>query len=499
MKPDAPSRVRRVMQDGGVAMSEVELKLVISPEGAEALAGSEVLSAAPVRRMQHAIYFDTPGRALAAQGISLRIREAEGKRIQTTKQAPHGNAALFERGEWEKLVDGDQPVLDDITPVRAILKEDGGDLVRMFDVDIDRRVWTLHHDGADIEVALDGGEVRIGPRHAPVHECELELKSGPAAALFSLARQIAQTAPVRIGVLSKSDRGHMLLDPAPESHKADPIHLDPESTAADAFRRIAASCLRQFRLNEDLLLATRGAEPLHQARVALRRLRSAFSIFRPMLGDEGRPLANELRWLASELGPARDLDVILHRASGGTLEDSLRRAREDAHDRAAKALGSERAARLMIDLTEWLAVGAWLRDDAHAAARAMSAGEFAAAALARFRRKVRKDGRNIAKIEDDARHEVRKDAKKLRYAVDFFETLFHRHKSRKRFVASLKDLQEQLGTLNDMATAPRLLAELGVADDPHASDLLGHARRKPLLRAAAGAYDDLVEAKRFWS
>lgn len=480
-------------------MSEIELKLAIAPGAGDALADSGMLPGAPLRRMQRAVYFDTPDHLLAAHGVSLRIRETDGKRIQTTKHAPARAAGLFDRGEWEKLVETDHPVLDDVTPVRAILGDRTEDLIRVFDVEIDRRIWTLHRDGAEIEVALDGGDVRIADRQTPVHECELELKSGPAEALFVLARQIADVIPVRIGVLSKSARGYMLLAPMPDSHKADPIALTKDATAADAFQQIAASCLRQFRLNEDLLLTTRGAEALHQARVALRRLRSAFSIFRPMLGDEGRPIANELRWLAGELGPARDLDVILHRASGGPLEDRLRREREDAHDRAAKALGSDRAARLMIDLSEWLAVGPWLRDETRAKDRDEPAEDFAATALARFRRKVRKDGANITKIDDETRHEVRKDAKKLRYAVDFFDPLFAKRKSRKKFVGALKDLQEQLGTLNDMATAPQLLADLGIASDPAAPSLLGHARRKPLLRAAAAAYDDLVEAKRFWA
>src|SRR3546814_6754427 len=77
-------------------------------------------------------------------------------------------------------------------------------------------------------------------------------------------------------------------------------------TAADAFRHIAQSCVRQFRLNEALLLAGRDAGALHQVRVALRRLRSAFSIFKPVIGgDAHTPLRDELRWLASELANAR--------------------------------------------------------------------------------------------------------------------------------------------------------------------------------------------------
>src|SRR3546814_2270038 len=104
-------------------------------------------------------------------------------------------------------------------------------------------------------------------------------------------------------------------------------------TAADAFRHIAQSCVRQFRLNEALLLAGRDAGALHQVRVALRRLRSAFSIFKPVIGgDAHTPLRDELRWLASELANARNLDVLLERAKPGALRDRIAASREAAYD-----------------------------------------------------------------------------------------------------------------------------------------------------------------------
>src|SRR3546814_19805479 len=77
------------------------------------------------------------------------------------------------------------------------------------------------------------------------------------------------------GVQSKAERGYRLTGPAPTMVKAELVKLAAGMTAADAFRHIAQSCVRQFRLNEALLLAGRDAGALHQVRVALRRLRSA--------------------------------------------------------------------------------------------------------------------------------------------------------------------------------------------------------------------------------
>ncbi|MGO7092975.1 CHAD domain-containing protein, partial [Rhizobium leguminosarum] len=82
-------------------------------------------------------------------------------------------------------------------------------------------------------------------------------------------------------------------------------------------------------------------EALHQARVALRRLRSAFSLFKPLLmGDEPKRIQEELRWLAGVLGEARNLDVLLMKAKDSDLRAKLKDARNNAYDDAVEALGS---------------------------------------------------------------------------------------------------------------------------------------------------------------
>ena len=481
-------------------MDEIELKLQLTEAGADAILAAGVLPGRPEPVSQQAIYFDTPDRALVGAGLSLRIREAGGRRIQTVKQADGGTAGIFARPEWEMPVTDDRPVLDDATPLAAVLGDKASALAPAFTVSVTRQSWTFDEGGARIEAVIDRGEITATDRRSPVCECELELISGPPDALFAMARRLHAVAPVKLGVLSKSERGYRLIGPAPVAVKAEDVALAPGMTAAQAFQRIVLSCLRQFRLNEDLLLATRAAEPLHQARVALRRLRSAFTIFRPMLGASGGTLREDLRWLAGILGEARDLDVLLPRAPSGPLQDRLRMAREAAHDAVAEALASDRARALMLDLAEWTHGGDWLTASDGQDARDMEAQDFAAAALSRFRRKVKKGGRDLSHLEDEARHDLRKDAKKLRYAADFFAPLFagDRKKGRKRFGAALADFQDHLGALNDVASAPMVLERLGLVDAPGAADLTHAADRAPLLAAAEKTHRALVRAERYW-
>jgi inorganic triphosphatase YgiF len=373
----------------------------------------------------------------------------------------------------------------------------------LFEVAVERRTWNVEEEGAQIEVVLDQGAIRSGGREEAVCEIELELKGGKPAALFSLARKLDAIAPVHIGVLSKAARGYRLTKKPRQAFKAEAVTLDPEMDAATAFQHIAQTCLRQFRLNEAALLAHQAPEALHQARVALRRLRSAFSVFSPLFeGDsQAAALRTELREIAGILGEARNLDVLIARAGAGPLHDRLQSARDEAYANVAVALASPRARSLMLDLMEWLTSGPWLTDAGEHKQRAEPARAFAQTALDRYRRKVKKGGHRLAKAGDEARHDLRKDAKKLRYAAEFFASLFDEKKSRRRyarFIAALEDMQDHLGVLNDLATAPDEIRKLGLEGDPDAQALLGSDAKASLITAAAEAHEALVDAKRFW-
>lgn len=473
-----------------------ELKLQL--DAAQHDKAPDILPEKSRRVQQRAIHFDTADRALAAAGLSLRIRESDGKRVQTVVTGDSvGHSA---RSDWEQAVEDDLPVIDEA--VHVLLGGEVQDLVRVFEVEATRRIWDVEEGDAKIELVIDRGMIRAGDRQTPVHEMALKLLSGPPKALFDLARKLDGAHPPRLGVLSKAERGELLTQALRGMVKAAPVPLDGDMTAAEAFQAIVLACLKQFRLNEDLLLASRSDEALHQARVALRRLRSAFSIVRPLLGaDDARDLRNRLRDLAGELGPARDLDVLLQRAKPGALRDRLRAEREASYDRVEAVLRAPDTRRLMLDLVEWTHCGPWLHDPETEAERTQPARTFAGDALNRFRRKVKKGGERLKDIDDEARHELRKDAKKLRYAAEFFRPLFDGkgEKARqKAFIAALEELQDELGALNDLATAPHVLDRLGIAADPEAAALVAGGKKKPLIAAAADAHADLVEADRYW-
>lgn len=467
---------------------EVELKLELDGDASMLAA---LFGEGRAKRLD-ATYFDTTEQALRGMDASLRLRRSGGEMVQTLKLGH----ALLDRVEFEAVVAGERP--DPAAFDGAPGAEIPWDSVSpAFAVGVERRTWEVCRGDAVVEVTLDEGAVRAGEAEWQLREVELELRAGTVADLFALAREVADAAPVRMGVLTKAERGYRLAaGEQGRAVKAEPVRLDPGMTAADAFAAIVWACLRHYRLNEPTIISARDGAALHQARVALRRLRSAFSLFGKMLeGPEIAPFRERLKALAGTLGEARDLDVLLERMpADNPTRGALQAERDRAYDRVLAVLDMAETRRLMLELAAW----AESRSYAGEALRA-PAVDVAGDLLQRYRQRVKKRGKRLASLSEHDRHQVRIEGKKLRYAVDFFAGLFEGEKARRRrkaFLKPLEAMQEALGKLNDIATGEVLagrLSRLGI-EIPAAA----HIDRKPLLTAAAEARNDLVDAKRFW-
>jgi inorganic triphosphatase YgiF len=482
---------------------EIELKLEMAPEDRARLDASSLFAQSDGRTDRLvSTYFDTPDLDLHAAGYSLRVRRAGSRRVQTVKAEGDAAAGLFVRGEWEREIDGDHPVLDAASGPLSLLVDEEAlvGIARLFETDVKRTRHMLAVGESAVELAVDEGRLRAGNASEPLCELELELEHGEPQVLFDLARRLNEEVPLRLGVRSKSERGYRLVGgEAPASVKAEPVRLDPEADVREIFAVIARACMRQFRLNETLLVAMGGVEALHQARVGLRRLRSAFSLFKPLFAGDDRAtwLRAELRWLAAELGEVRNLDVLVERTEGD-LQARLGAARAEQFDRLLTELASARTRLMMIDLAEWLLIGDWRTKPADEALACRNGAMWAADTLERHRRRLKHRGKGLAKLDDAERHEVRIEAKKLRYATEFFASLFPGKKARRRrkaFLSALESLQDDLGLLNDHVTGPEVLRQLGL-DPKLAPPPVGHRHR--LLRHAEEGHEALMDAKRFW-
>lgn len=502
--------------------NEVELKLEIAPADVRLLLAHPALAgvAGETAKLSSA-YYDTAGGALRDSGYSLRIRSAGGRFVQTVKAKADGAAGLFDRPEWESDTDGPEIDFEALaeTPLGELVKRGKlrKRLAPLFTSEVERRTWRLREGRGEIELVLDEGSIRSDSGEERLSEVEIELKRGAAGDLFALARSLSERVPLRIGVMTKAERGFALAEGRlGRAVKAEPIAVVPEMSVAEAFAAIVHACLRHFRLNERLIQDRRDASALHQARVAMRRLRSAFSLFGTAIADdEYHRLREELRWFTGELGDARNLDVFLKRLKGAeaaigrseakALRKRLEAAREAAYDRVLAALSSPRLRSLMLDLVAWLELGDW-RGEGRPGGRPLPG--FASDRLDRRWRKVKKAGKAIAALDPEPRHRLRIDIKKLRYAVEFLAGLRTGREARARqedFVAALAAMQESLGDLNDMETARALVADQAGAGGFDTQRLTRYlsgggddARTDGLLADAQSGYSRLVEAGPFW-
>lgn len=488
---------------------EIELKLAMAPDALprlKRLAALRELRAGPAStKSLRSVYYDTPDHRLARAGISARLRHgARGEVLQTVKTAGSRASGLFARREWEGAVAGEcldhgQLLATGLEPFRDDALRSA--LAPVFTTHIQRAIYHLRGDGWQVEMAVDTGEVQAGERRQPICEVELELKSGAPHHLFALARHIAAAVPVRLLVLSKSDRGYALAaNREPRAVKAQATALEGNASVAGGFQAIARNCLHHLLANQDALLDKGDGEAVHQMRVALRRLRSAMKIFRPLVaGAELDRLRDEMRWLLNQLGPARDAEVFLAEIIDPVVAthcgqpgfDALRAhwQAELATDLAAAraAAGDSRFTALLLDLGAWVEAGEW-RDTplAH-----QPLEPFARDVLARLSRKLRKaGGKKLRRLPPPALHRVRIRGKQLRYAGEFFAALSGKD-SRERLTL-LSRLQDHLGAINDIAVAvPRLAACHHMGETAWAAGMVAgwHEARRPGL---------LVEAQDLW-
>lgn len=487
---------------------ETELKLDVAGGGVSAVQGWLDASIGPAGKQHRLVstYFDTIGEHLWKAGVTVRVRRDGKRRVQTIKAEKGRAAGLFSRPEWERDISGDMPDLDPST--EALLSKlagapvTGNALVARFKTDVGRRLWRVKRNGADLEIASDEGVISANDRTISIHELEIELKCGPKTAMFDLAAEIVAAFPLRVGVQSKAERGHALGGGrnSGEALAAEPFGLADDLTAAMGFQAISYACLRRYRLSEAWLLKAPRPENLHQCRVALRRLRSAMALFKPLLGDqESKAVHERLRKAAGLFSNGRNIDVLISQVADADVVAKLVERREKIYAKLLNGLQSAEFRSLQLQLTAWISTGDWLSEPDTEADRSWPIQRFAVHTLRRYRRRLKRRGKHLARLNAEHRHAVRITANKLRYAAEFFGSLFPgKEASRRRdqFLQALDSLQSELGRLNDEATGAKLLERFGIGADTPSGPILRHNSRA--IARATKAYDALVDCKPFW-
>lgn len=461
-----------------------------------------------------ATYFDTADHRLLHHGLTLRRRTggsdagwhlkvpvADGERDEIRAALGRSERTVplrLRRLVWIYTRDTALTPVLRLRTVRttSLVRQNGTVLAEIAD---DRVVADrLGPSDGDAEATVDPQEWR---------EIEVELVDGGRKVLKRVDKELRRRGAARSKTASKLARGLGQRRPGKAQARAEagpgPGKLSVSSPAGQVVVAYLAAELDHLS-GQDLAVRLDRPDSIHQMRVATRRLRSVLETFEPLV-EPGvtQPLEAELKWLADELGAARDAEVMRARVAADVaaerehhrvtatvarrIDGELARAEKAAFAEVIAALDSARYQQLVVALDELVTAPPLTERAARparkelckpvrAAARRVDRALAAAAA-----QEGDEDAHNIAL------HEVRKKAKRARYAGEALVPAFGAPAL--AFATAMERLQDLLGEHHDTVVLQHRLEELTRAGEPATAFTLGR------LHAAEGRHQAEVEAE----
>ena len=493
--------------------TEVELKVHIPPErsaGVRAAMTPNVTATAsgPSRMRLQAHYFDTPEGTLATARMSLRLRK-EGRRWVQTLKAPGDSPVRRLEHEVELTAPGAPgvPALDTARhrgsdagrALDRVHKHGDGQLalVARYGTDVWRRRLWVDTAGGQVEIAFDEGRIIAGTHDMPVCEIEFELKSGPLAALFEVARTWRAAHGLWLGKVSKAERGECLAKGSPDLPpvKAGMPCVDANMGGETLLRAIVANCLEQMLGNaSEIASAHFGPDHVHQLRIGIRRLRTVLRELKAC------SVAVDPGWEAPLVRAFRDRDTAAGavqprlRAAGAPWVDFPAPVVDEIPDPVQTVRADEFQATLLALLEFTLTAAA---DDASAGVADVRG--FAARRLRKLHRQGADDGKRFEGLDEASQHRVRKRLKRLRYLSECLAPLFGA-RDVERYLKRLRPAQEALGAHNDAQVALGLYRQAAECD-PKAWFAVGWLQAQQQGESAAAcrqALKQVAVARRFW-
>lgn len=198
--------------------AEIELKLLVNREFATFLS-KEMASFNVLSHTQQVLgncYYDSDDYFFSSQRMGLRVRTENERFILTLKTDGKVVGGLHMRPEYNvDLVDA-VPRLDGLSAFSDLslsrpLEQLQAALKPIFSTDFLRQAWIIElGNGANIEIALDQGEIEAGEKLEPICEAEFELKHGSVDDLLTFVEHLSLTDGIRLGAASKAKRGYQL-------------------------------------------------------------------------------------------------------------------------------------------------------------------------------------------------------------------------------------------------------------------------------------------------
>ncbi len=459
-----------------------------------------LVSLAGVARVQRprvltleAVYFDTAELSLDEQHITLR-RRTGGDDAGWHLKLP---VSADERSELHEPLGTDPELVPARLGRMVAVHTRGRALVPVVNLKTRRTVRRLLGPNDEILALFCDDEVEAvrlvpSPLSQSWREWELELVDGNSSLLNAADALFAAAGVVRSD--SPSKLAHALGVREPRQSLSAP----PSSRSAGELLVPAFADYRRELVSQDPRVREELPDAVHRMRVSVARMRAAIATFRPLLSDEAHSrLRPELSWIGHTLGAARDAEVMIAWAASvlqservdlvlGPIADrmdrQLRRDSDKAKSVLRDALHSSRYFRLL-DSVDALASGELLTPPADIRAKD-ALPHLVDRRIARLRKAMHSaDKARDPSQHDLALHEVRKEAKKVRYAAQLISPL--RPKRTKRLATAATAIQEVLGTHQDSVVTRQVLLRLSTDAGNAGENTFTYGRLHALEQARA--------------
>ncbi|MFK4048605.1 CHAD domain-containing protein [Acinetobacter venetianus] len=410
-------------------------------------------------------YYDTADRLLAKNYVAIRLRQEGEHWVQTFKAASKNHLQRIEEdiflGKCAEEPELDLSLYKHNQTVKSVLRDilgnDAPELILQFQTDVQRSFHVFDFENSKIEVCLDDGGIRTPTDQAKICEVEFELKQGSAQDLILFSKTWVEKYQLWLDVRSKAERGNLLaigkkVSPAT---KAKSLNLESNASAEQAIKQIIENTLNHILPNAAAIAdGVAEATHVHQARVGLRRLRSALKHFSNWSTQIDPTWESQLAEIFQALGESRDFDAIKdaviplvqqvsHFEFGLITNQPNNIAQQFSHPKTTQ---------LFLSLLNFM-----YSENEHKA----KLSKQAAKSLSQLYAKILKDSAQFLDLPVEQQHRTRKRVKQLRYCIDFIAGLYP-EKNIQPFLDKLEPIQEYLGFYNDLYVAEKIFEQQAV-------------------------------------
>ena len=453
-------------------MQEIEFKFQVPVKKRKALQKAfTLLKAEPIHLA--AQYFDTADQTLAKHCIAIRRRLENDEWKQTFKAV--NSAKALSRFEVEFDIAPPETAileLDNYEPYPTVYKKlkcalglSLPTLELLFETKIQRLCVLQNVGSSAVEIALDIGKIFKEQSSVDIFEIEFELKQGSIEDLIAFIQAWVQKYQLTLDTHSKSDYGLQAVrqqSSFPAQYQT-PLVLNRSSNETKALQSMVANCLQHLLPNTSSIARQQySSEHVHQARVAIRRLRSALKSFAAWSEAMQPHWKKELTTIFQALGGTRDIDALNEDLLPQLIEagyplDHLAPSTEAITDVCALFQRPETT-------QLWLELILFTEQELDSPSKS-KLKKHALKVIQALHHKICAHAEHFSQLEDEEKHRIRKQVKQLRYSVEFVASLLDA-KALRTYLKKLKAVQESLGHYNDLVVADALFQQ---APEPEAA------------------------------